>query len=45
MIAKDDQWEKDIDVIADAFQIDNPDFDREKFTNWIEDQGRTKPGK
>lgn len=41
----DDQWERDITHVCEALEQINPRFDKERFIEWINDLGRTHPGK
>lgn len=45
MIAKDDQWERDIDHVCKALAQINPNFNASRFYDWINDMGRGRPGK
>lgn len=45
MIAKDDQWERDVTHVCEALKEINPNFNEGRFTDWINDQGRGRPGK
>lgn len=43
--AKDEQWANTITHVCDALAEINPRFDKDRFTDWINDQGRGRPGK
>lgn len=43
--AMDEQWIRSVESICDALQTTNPSFDREKFTDWVQGNGRTRYSK
>ena len=40
MQAKDAQWKKDVETLAEAFADDNPSFNEDRFTTAVMDMGR-----
>jgi len=38
--ARDEQWKKDVETLAEAFSDDNPSFNEERFTTAVMDLGR-----
>lgn len=38
--AKDQQWIKDVETLAEAFAADNPSFNEERFTTAVMDLGK-----
>lgn len=45
LMAMDGQWERDIDHVCEALTMINQNFNKERFVDWINDQGRGRPGK
>lgn len=43
--ARDIQWQIDIKHVCRALKGINPRFDEDRFTDWINDMGRGRPGK
>lgn len=43
--AQDTQWQVDVKHVCQALKEINPRFNEDRFTDWINDMGRGRPGK